>query len=190
MQSPNLSGIIEKAIAGDQQAFRMLVEKNQAFVYSLSYRLLGNSTDAEDITQETFIRLWRNLARYRMEIKLTTWLYKITTNLCLDLLKSKRRKQDYRTDSVDHEMIADRFVADQALMNEEFRLILLKMTEVLTPRQKAVFVLRDIEGLEVKEVCEILSIGAGNVKSNLYYSRIKMSQLIKQYYQEQKPSKL
>lgn len=179
--------IIENAIAGDKQAFRMLVEKHQAFAYSLSYRFLLNQSDAQDITQEAFIRLWRNISRYRPEIKLTTWLYKIITNLCLDYLKSKHGKQSRRIQGIDtHRVIVEPAMADQQMLNVEFRTIVLKMAEQLTPKQKAVFILRDMEELEVKEVCDILSMSAANVKSNLYYARVKMSELIKKCYQEKK----
>jgi RNA polymerase sigma-70 factor, ECF subfamily len=182
-----LPQIIEKAVAGDMHAFRILVERHQRFVYSLSYRFLGSKGDAEDITQETFIRLWKHLKRYKPEIKLTTWLYKITTNLCLDVLKSRRWKQIYQTQSIEHHHeFAGPDLPDVQMLNEELKIILLKMAEVLTPKQKAVFLLRDVEGLEVSEVCDILSMSAGNVKSNLYYSRTKMGELIKQYYSEYK----
>jgi RNA polymerase sigma-70 factor (ECF subfamily) len=187
MQSSDQLTLIQQAIAGDSRAFRILVEKHQAFVYSLCYRFVGNNSDAEDITQEVFIRLWKNLARYRPDIKLTTWLYTITTNICLDFLKSRHRKQLYNTSTVENCLtISDPFMADQPLLNEELKMIIVKMSDLLTPKQKAVFILRDMEGLDVNEVCEILSMSQGNVKSNLYYSRIKMTELIKQYYSDRK----
>ena len=179
--------VIAKAVSGDSDAFRLLVEKHQAFVISLSYRFVGNRNDAQDIAQETFLRLWKNLARYRAEVKLTTWLYKIVTNLCLDFLKSKHGRQVRNKDALHHDFaIADPTGADQGLMNEELRVAILKLTEELTPKQKAVLVLRDLEELPVQEVSDILSMSPGNVKSNLYYARIKMSELIRQYYQEPK----
>lgn len=179
--------IIRKAITGDTHAFRQLVKQYQAFAFSLAYRFLNNSSDAQDITQEAFIRLWKNLPRYRAEIRLSTWLYKIVTNLCLDQLRSVYRKQSRNTHDVDHDFtVADPLTADQPLLHEELRTIILKMAEALTPKQKAVFILRDLEELPVPEVCEILSMTTGNVKSNLYYARIRMSTLIDQYYREQK----
>lgn len=175
--------IIEKAVAGDVRAFRWIVEKHQSFVLTLAYRFVRNSGDAEDITQEAFIRLWKNLYKYKREIKLSTWMYTIVTNLCLDYLKSSRFKTSRNTASIEDEMkVRAPKNADENLINEELRAAILKLTEQLTPRQKAVFVLRDLEALEVDEVCDILKESAANVKSNLYYARQKMSELIQKYY--------
>jgi RNA polymerase sigma-70 factor (ECF subfamily) len=190
---PNLleSEVIKKAIAGDAHAFRLLVERHQAFAYSLSYRFVSSHDDAADITQEAFIRLWKNISRYRVEIKLTTWLYKIITNLCLDYLKSKHRKRHNDMRHVDDlYSITDPMGADKSLLEEEFRMLVLEMTKELTPKQKAVFILRDMEELEMKEISGILSMSTGNVKSNLYYARVKMSELLKKCYQEKKMKQL
>ncbi len=182
--------IIEKAIAGDTQAFRLLVERHQAFVYSLSYRFVGTVGDAEDITQEAFIRLWRNLYRYRYEIKLTTWLYKIVSNLCLDFLKSGYTRQTRRMEELDdHTGIVSEYTADRSVLTEELLIALEKITADLSPKQKAVFVLRDMEDLAMHEIGEILSMSSGKVKSNLYYARKKVSEMIEIYYQTKKQAK-
>jgi RNA polymerase sigma-70 factor, ECF subfamily len=181
------SEIIEKAAAGDMRAFRSLVEKHQSFVLRLAYRFVRNTGDAEDITQDAFIRLWKNLPKYRPEIKLTTWMYTIVTNLCLDYLRSPRFKNSRSTSTVEVEMkIASTSKSDQALVHEELRNVILKLTEELTPKQKAAFVLRDLEELDVEEVCTILNESATKVKSNLYHARQRMSELIQKYYRTNK----
>lgn len=187
---PDLSDreLVEKAVAGDTQAFRVLVEKHQSFVYTLAYRIVHSAADAEDITQEAFIRLWKNLNKYRPEIKLTTWLYKIVTNQCLDFLKSGYKKRARRMDKLEHHTAAaGDGAADQSLLDEELRLAVEKMTSDLTPKQKAVFVLRDIEDLTTEEICEALSMSAGTVKSNLYYARKKIGEMLSMFYQTKKP---
>lgn len=182
--------IVEKALAGDMQAFRQLVERHQRFVYALAYRMVGTVGDAEDITQETFIRLWKNLSRYRHEIKLTTWLYKITTNLCLDFLKSAYNKHTKRTlDLDDHRGMFSVWSADQPLLSEELAVALEKISAELSPKQKAVFVLRDMEDLPMPEIGQILSLSSGKVKSNLYYARKKVGELIAKHYETTKPVK-
>lgn len=182
--------IVEKALAGDMQAFRQLVERHQRFVYALAYRMVGTVGDAEDITQETFIRLWKNLSRYRHEIKLTTWLYKITTNLCLDFLKSAYNKHTKRTlDLDDHRGMFSAWPADQPLLSEELAVALEKISAELSPKQKAVFVLRDMEDLPMPEIGQILSLSSGKVKSNLYYARKKVGELIAKHYETTKPVK-
>ena len=183
--------LVENALAGDMQAFRHLVERHQRFAYALSYRLLGTVGDAEDVTQEAFIRLWKNLSRYRDEIKLTTWLYKIVTNLCLDFLKSAYNKRNRRSlDVVDYQgVMPGRTTADEPLLEEELAIALSKFSAKLSPKQKAVFVLRDIEGLDMPEIGKILSLAPGKVKSNLYYARKRVGELIAQHYQTKRTVK-
>lgn len=182
--------LVEKAVAGDTHAFRTLVEKHQSFVYGVAYRIVASVADAEDITQEAFIRLWKNLSRYRPEIKLTTWLYKIVTNLCLDFLKSAYNKHARRMDKLEHYTgIPHEVAPDQSVLDEEFRTAVEKLTNDLTPKQKTVFVLRDIEEFPTQEICEILSMSSGTVKSNLYYARKKIGEMLSVFYQIKNPVK-
>jgi RNA polymerase sigma-70 factor, ECF subfamily len=178
------SEIIEKATAGDVKAFRALVEKHQTFILRVAFKFVRNTNDAEDITQEAFIRLWNNLHKYKPEIKLTTWMYTIVTNLCLDFLRSSRFKHSKKTSSMDEDMklYSNSTTVSDQVVDAELRSSILQLSEALTPKQKAVFVLRDIEELDVDEVCAILQESAANVKSNLYYARKKMSELIQRYY--------
>lgn len=179
--------IVEKAVAGDALAFRQLVERHQVFVHRVAYRLVGTTSDAEDITQEAFIRLWKNLSRYKPEIRMTTWLYKIVTNLCLDFLKSRRRKMAKMTADIREDNVhIHTSPADQGMVDEELRLALEEFSSALSPKQKAVFVLRDLEDVEMKEIGEILSMAPGQVKSNLYYARKRMAELIAIRYQTEK----
>lgn len=179
--------IVECARNGDMQAFRELVERHQAFVYRVAFRFIGTTADAEDITQDSFIRLWKNLNRYRPEIKLTTWLYKIVTNLCLDFLKSQySRATKHTVDPHNFPNIATEMTADQPLMNEELRIALDNLTAQLSPKQKAVFVLREIEQVTTAEIADILAMDTGQVKSNLYYARKRVSAMITRYYEMKK----
>lgn len=179
--------VIRKAMAGDANAFRIIVEDHQDFVFAVAHRFVNNTRDAEDLAQETFLRLWKSISRYKAEIKLTTWLYKIVTNICLDYLKSKQRKQDTRHLALESgEEIRAPQSADQAVIDEELKTLLIKAAETLTPKQKAVFILRDLEGLDVPEVAGILQMPAGNIKSNLFHARTKMSQIISHYYSQVK----
>ena len=182
--------LVERALAGDTLAFRDLVGRHQGFVYRLAYRFVGTVGDAEDITQEAFIRLWKNLHRYRAEIKLTTWLYKIVTNLCLDFLKSRHgRTTRHHIDLADYKGWSAASAADQSMLNEELRVAVENLTAALSPKQKAVFVLRDLEEVGMEEIAKILSMAPGQVKSNLYYARRKVSEMITAYYQIKKETK-
>jgi RNA polymerase sigma-70 factor (ECF subfamily) len=177
--------IIRRASDGNAEAFREVVSQNQSFLYAVAFRFLGKAEDAEDAVQESFIRAWNNFPKYRAEqAKISTWLYKIVVNLCLDVLKSThRKKQKSHVDINNREWKLSNHAADLEIQAQELHALIQEAASELTPSQKAVFVLRDLEGLTVEEVCDILSMSASNVKSNLYYARQHMSQKLKMYYQ-------
>ena len=151
--------LIELAKGGDHHAFRKIVEVHQGFAYAVAFRFVGNSNEAEDITQEAFIKLWKNIGKYRPEIKLTTWLYKIIMNLCLDFLKSAQRKQQLKTDDVEsNQLIIDQASQEKQLDDAEMLGVIVALAKQLTPKQQSVFILRDLEGLPVEEVCEIIGM--------------------------------
>ncbi|MEY4931518.1 MAG: hypothetical protein RI909_2242 [Bacteroidota bacterium] len=184
MPEPNRTELITQAAQGHVHAFREVVNLYQSFAYSVSYRFLGNAEDAEDVTQEAFIRLWKNMHQYKPEVKLTTWLYRIIANLCLDVLKSSHHKQQRKSMDVKAEWnMTHHHASDADVQAQELHAIIQEAASELTPKQKAVFILRDLEELPVEEVCNILSMSAGNVKSNLYYARQQMSEKLKKYYQ-------
>ena len=177
---------IEKAAAGDQQAFRVLVESFQGFVYSIAFRFTGVEAEAEDLVQECFIRLWKNLSRYNPEYKMRTWLGKMVTNLCLDFLKSARKKNEKRRLNMDERLPAiDPTHFENELNASELHAIVMKLADRLTPKQRAAFILRDLEMLDVKEVCDMLGLSAGNLKSNLYYARMSIKENLIKYYKLQ-----
>ncbi len=182
MLSSTTPDIIKQAKAGSTKAFEIIVEDHQAFAFRVAFRFVGRIMETEDIVQESFISLWKNFDRYRAEVKLTTWLYRIIVNKCLDYLKSASVKQN--KNRVDMELAhtkADYTTPEIELQNKELMKVVHEATELLTPKQRAVFVLRDLEGLDVSEVCSILSISAGNLKSNLYYARVAMSVKLKAF---------
>lgn len=178
------SKIIEDAKGGDTSAFRKLVEHYQPFAYTLAHRMTRSHDEAQDIVQDSFIRCWQAISRFDQRVKFSTWLYKIVMNRCLDLFKSARyRSRQYEIDLNVHDNVHDPKGSDAPLHRQEFLEIVLKMSEQLTPKQRAVFVLRDLEDIDVAEVGNILSMSQGNIKSNLYYARKKMSELLSKIYQ-------
>jgi RNA polymerase sigma-70 factor (ECF subfamily) len=184
MPEPITPELIQEAVRGSQPAFRAVVEANQGFVYAVAFRFVNDQQEAEDITQEVFVRLWKNLKSYRHEVKLTTWLYKIVTNRCLDFLKSRHgRQQKNKVDINNTHFVQDSSTPEKEFQQQELSRIIHAAAEELTPKQKAVFILRDLEGLTSEEVSAALSMSAGNVKSNLFYARQKMTEKLKAMYQ-------
>ena len=184
MPEPITPELIQEAVRGSQPAFRAIVEANQGFVYAVAFRFVNDSQEAEDITQEVFVRLWKNLKSYRHEVKLSTWLYKIVTNRCLDFLKSRHgRQRKNKVDISTTHFVQDSSTPEKEFQQQELTRIIHAAADELTPKQKAVFILRDLEGLTSEEVSEALSMSAGNVKSNLFYARKKMTEKLKAMYQ-------
>lgn len=179
--------LIEQAKGGDHHAFRKIVEAHQGFAYAVAFRFVGSRNEAEDITQEAFIKLWKNIGKYRPEIKLSTWLYKIIMNLCLDFLKSAQRKRQLKTEDVEsNHLIIDQSSQEQKLDDAEMLGVIVELAKHLKPKQQSVFILRDLEGLPIEEVSEITRMDQGQIKSNLYYARLKIREGLTKQYQETK----
>lgn len=181
--------VIQLARRGDTQAFRKLVEHHQAFAYAVAYRMIGNEAEAEDVVQEAFVKLWKALPGYREDVKLTTWLYKIVANLCIDYLKSGRRKAEQNRKAM-HNLVISYSTPEKEWQHREWMVEVQEAAATLTPVQKAVFVLRDLQGLAVKEVCFLLEMSDTQVKGNLYHARKAIGQRLERQYQADKTEML
>lgn len=185
MPIPTELETIAKAKEGNQQAFRNLVESYQGFVYSIAFRFTDHEAEAEDLVQECFIRLWKNLHRYNSEHKLKSWLGKMITNLSLDFLKSARKKNEKNKVGLDDRLAGVDPIPENELDASELHAVVLKLAERLAPKQRAAFILRDLEMLDVEEVCDMLGLSARNLKSNLYYARLSIKESLMKYYKLQ-----
>jgi RNA polymerase sigma-70 factor (ECF subfamily) len=165
--------LIERYRKGDSNAFRELVTNYQGRVYVFAFRMLCNEEDAKDVAQETFIKVWRNLSKYNAAFKFSTWLYKITANCCYDHLRSgKKRKQHVPIEQVKSacELILKSNM-EQQIINEDLAALISELTHELTPKQKLVFTLKELEGFEVDEISAIADLSPEKIKSNLYLAR-------------------
>jgi RNA polymerase sigma-70 factor, ECF subfamily len=179
-----LNEIIDRCNHGDLSAYRAIVEEYQGYAYAVAFRVICDEEDAKDIVQETFIRVWNNLNRYDPKVKFTTWLYTIVTNLCYDKLRSRKRKQTVLMNEADISMIASTEInenPEKLLTNNELAPIIETLTEELPPKQKMIFVLRDLQGLHIQEVCEILHLSKSSVKTNLVYARKYLRQKLEPF---------
>jgi RNA polymerase sigma-70 factor (ECF subfamily) len=177
--------LIRRSTEGDLAAFDKLVRSCQPYAYSIAVRLLCNEDEAEEVVQQSFIRVWKYLDRYDQRRKFTTWLYRIVTNLCLDGLRSaKRRSRLFSSiEEDDHaETIADPQSLDRMYSTEEAIRAVKALTDRLPTKQKLVFVLRDLEDLPVSEVSEITGLSAGSIKTNLHYARRAIRNLLEREY--------
>jgi RNA polymerase sigma-70 factor (ECF subfamily) len=150
------------------------VENNQSFVYSIAFRMLCNSFEAEEIVQETFIRVWKNLKRFNNEMQFTTWLYKIAVNLCYDKMKAgKPFKNNVSIDFKNNVVftIASLENTESQIINKDLAAIIIFLTDELTPKQKLVFTLTELEGLSNEDIAKITGLTPQKIKSNLYCAK-------------------
>jgi RNA polymerase sigma-70 factor (ECF subfamily) len=181
MEKSTLNDLIEKSRGNDEKAFRKIVESYQSMIYSLSFRLLCDEEDAKDIVQDTFVKVWMNLSGFETDRTFSTWLYTITTNLCLDKLKSSKCKLQSKAidDTLNNLLSIEN--TEQKLINSELAEIILTLTNELTPKQKIVFTLRHLEELEVEEIVQITGMSPGKIKSNLFLARQTIRKKLQKY---------
>lgn len=169
---------IKQVLKGDQSAYGEIVEIYKDKVYQLCYRMLGNRHEAEDMAQEAFIRAYVNISRFNINLKFSTWLYRIATNLCIDRIRKK--KPDYYLDAevsgTDGLTMYSQVAADTALPEEDLESLELQETiqreiSKLPEKYRSVIVLKYIEELSLNEISEILDIPLGTVKTRIHRGR-------------------
>jgi len=162
--------LFERCRKGDADAFRPVVRHHQEFAYAVAFRILQHEEDARDAVQESFVRAWNHISKFDERKSFSTWLYRIVMRLCYDRLKSRKRKQEM-LERFSNETVAPADDPDERLERREMTALIRELIGQLPPRQRMVFVLRDIEDMSVRQVSEILKMPAHSVKSNLYYAR-------------------
>ena len=169
--------IIIKCKSGNKEPYREIVHRHQRLVFSLALKMLCDEEEAKDIVQETFIRVWQNIEDYDSKRPFVTWLYTIASRLCLDRLKQMKRILPFPSD----ERVLQGFASDsqKTLENREWAAIVRMLAEGLSPKQKLVFTLSQLEGLQSSEVEQITGLDAKQVKSNLYVARQTIRERLK-----------
>ena len=170
------------------ESFEEILYRYQSIIYNISYRFAGSSEDAEDMTQEVFIKIFRNINSFQFKSKLSTWIYRVTTNTCLDIVK--RKKDNMTAFSLDDNLedgegkllsseIADsRPTPDKQAEQHEIKNAVNKAISQLPEDYRAVVILRDIHGLPYDDIAEIVDCSVGTVKSRISRGRRKLREIL------------
>ena len=168
-----INQLIHNSQNGDKNAFGKLVLMMGDYVFSVVFRLVNNETEAEDIAQNVFVKAWQNINKYNeAKGKFSTWLYTIATRMALDHLKTNRAQIDL-LNIIESEDDIEKDI-DLKLLGQ----LLHSATGHLSPQQKLVFVLRDLEEMDVGEVVQITGFSEKKIKDNLYVARKKVKEVL------------
>ena len=174
--------LIALAQQGDQSAFEQLLDRYQKPVYHQALRLVGNPEDAADVTQEVFLKVWKHLPSFRGESSFATWLYKLTDNTALDLIRrEKKRRGDSSLDDEENPVLSPVDPAptpQQTVERQELQQAVAEGLRQLSEEHRRILVMREINGLSYEEIGEILGLSPGTVKSRLARARISLAKFL------------
>jgi RNA polymerase sigma-70 factor (ECF subfamily) len=181
--------LMARIAKGDDSAFEILVNRHQTSILNLVYRFIGDRTQAKDLAQEVFIRVWQAAKTYKPEAKFTTWLYRITANLCLNELKSARRKKwfsflqsDEDSGNTFEETIADSSPsAEDFLLSKERSRQISDALQSLPENQRMALVLKRYDGLSYEEVAQIIGCSVSAVESLLVRAKRTLQEKLKNF---------
>lgn len=176
--------LIRQAANGDRDAFARLLERYQKQVYHQALRMVGSPEDAADMTQEAFFKAWQGLPGFQGESSLSTWLYRLTNNVCIDFLRrEKKRRGDLSLDSSDNAAaipLTDSSPSPQAaLEHKELRQAIEAGLAQLSDEHRQVLVLREISGLSYEEIGSLLDLSPGTVKSRIARARLSLAKFLR-----------
>ena len=178
--------VIRRVCAGDTDAFEALVTAYQKQVYNIALRTVGNEEDAADMTQEAFLRAYRSLGSFRGDSKFSVWLYRLTTNICIDFLRSRGRRPTVSLTAADEDeepqeldVADDRFDPVQSLERAELRRAVQRGLASLPEDYRRILMLRELSGLSYAEIGQVLRLEEGTVKSRLFRARKKLCDFLR-----------
>jgi RNA polymerase sigma factor (sigma-70 family) len=179
--------LIRRILAGETQLFEAFISENQTAVYNLALRMTGSERDALDASRDAFLKAFHSLASFRGDCRFSVWLYRLTSNACLDLLRRRSRRNEVSlTDDGDDDEAEpaelsvpdERFCPKTKLEKEELREAVQRAAAHLPPDFRQALLLREVSGLSYEEIAETLRLESGAVKSRIFRARKMLIQLL------------
>ncbi len=182
----NISELVERFKAGDEVAFNELLRIFEKRIYAHAYQMLGNHTEADEVLQETFVRVVKNISRLKVEANFTSFVFKIATNYCIDIIRKRQRKyvvleDDEFEDSGRYQLELSRSIQTPEDEQENKQLLGLINAAIaeLPPKQRATIILHDVDGYSKEEIAQMMDCPQATVRSNLHIARAKVKQRLK-----------
>jgi len=181
---------IREALEGDEEAFAQLVRRHSGGLHRAVARILADDAEAWDVVQMAFLKAWQRLDRYDPRYSFTTWIYRIGTNLAIDLIRSRSSRQRAHKAGTEHRLrlVGAGESAGLRADGHEADGILRQIVEVLTPQQRSAFVLREMEGMETAEVAEVLGCSPTTVRNHIFQARKALREEMRTRYPEYLPA--
>jgi RNA polymerase sigma-70 factor, ECF subfamily len=187
LMSENEKDLLSKSKKGDIEAFEKLIEGCQKKVFNIALRIIGNYDDACELSQEVFIRIFKSIKNFKEESSFSTWVYKITTNVCFDELRKQKNKNVISLDEkiifkegeAEYQLKDTALTPDAILEKKELEEVVAKAIATLSKEHRSVIVLRDIQGFCYEEIAQILKCPEGTVKSRINRARHELKELLK-----------
>ncbi len=172
---------IQRVINGENHVFSLLVDKYKHMVFTLALRMVKNREEAEEVSQDTFIRVYNSLDKFKGESKFSTWLYRITYNKSLDCLKKQKRTIDsFSVDGYDDMNFPDMENIINGIERKERKIEIAKVLKELSPDDNTLITLFYYEDLSLAEISEVMGISSNTVKVKLFRSRNRLAVLLKE----------
>lgn len=172
---------VQRVLDGDADEYEKLVLEYQKNVYNLALRMTGDPEDAADMAQEAFIKAYNSLSGYRGDSKFSVWLYRIVSNVCLDFLRAKKRRQTVSLSVTDDDGeeseldVADDSQSPETLFERSMtRDAVRRGLASLTPEYRQILILRELQGMSYDEIASVLGLESGTVKSRIFRARKKL----------------
>jgi RNA polymerase sigma-70 factor, ECF subfamily len=183
----------------DMSLFKSLVRRYQNRIFNVSFRILGNAEEAEEVVQDTFLKMHQSLDKFRNQSTFSAWLFRISYNLCVDEMRHRRRGKGITVVPITtasqgagdegeiesnpyHQVRDDRPDPAEKLDNWERTKLVLDSLDLLPENQKSVLILADMEGFSYQEISEIVGANVGTVRSRVHYGRLKLKELLEPYF--------
>jgi RNA polymerase sigma-70 factor (ECF subfamily) len=184
--------LIVRLQRGDEWAFQLLVRRFRKTIFSIAFGITLDVEESQDIVQEVFLQVYRSIGNFRGDASLSTWLHRITVNRCLNWKRRWARRLKWlhtTTDSTDDKPVkepeSDLPSPENRMADAQTRLQIDKALKMLPEQARAVFVLRELEGLSYEEIAETIGIKLGTVRSRLFHARKRLKTMLRPFVEEQ-----